>query len=249
MNNELLPQINTQDTGIQVVLKKIQDEDITPLSKRLFHIRLIAVVAVILAVCIVTVFLLSYIVFGIRMGGYASLLDLGLTGWQVFLMLFPWTLLLIDLALIGVLEWLLRSFKFCYRLPSLYLLPSVVVIVLLGGYVIDRFHVHDAVMGRSQDAAITFLKGFYESNKNPTPPPNEVGIFRATVTGISGNLLMVNFDDTMRATSTPIGVFVEDPAFLRTISVGERVFIKGQVVNGTLQAQAISKVFKPTRPF
>lgn len=120
------------------ILKNIETEDIKAYSKTHFLLRVILLIAVTIVTLIISVFLFNYVFFSLRISGHESLLGFGPQGVVPFLEFFPWPFLVVDIALIIILEWLLRKFRFGYRSPILYLLIGLFVVTVSAGYFIDR---------------------------------------------------------------------------------------------------------------
>ena len=103
-----------------------------------FVLQVAALVFLGLVVLLVSVFIFNFILFSIRINRTDLLLGHGPRGWGAFIRFFPWTLLIIDVALIALLEWLLRQFRFGNKVPVLYLLAGLLLATAVVGLVVDR---------------------------------------------------------------------------------------------------------------
>jgi hypothetical protein len=153
------------------VLEKIQTEHTPMHSQGYFALRIVALIVVAIAVLIFSVALCNFILFSLRINGPFSLLALGLPGLLLFIQIFPWTLLVLDILLIILLEWLLRKFPFGYRSPILYMLAGIVLVILAFGFLIDRgTHVNDDLLRRADQHGLPPpVRVFIESERQPDP--------------------------------------------------------------------------------
>ncbi len=120
------------------ILGKIRSHKVGMHPKYYFVLRVAAFAIVSLALLAVSVFILNFILFSIRINSQDVFLGFGPRGLGPFLAFFPWDLLAVDVALIAVLLWLLRQFKFGYRSPLLFMLLGVILFTLGLGFLLDR---------------------------------------------------------------------------------------------------------------
>jgi hypothetical protein len=114
----------------ELILQNIETNHIKAYSKAHFALRMILLVATAILILLVSICLFSYICFNLRTSGRAGIVP--------FLQFFPWTSLVIDIVLVSMLQWLLRNFRFGYRIPVLHLLLVLLVITGVAGYVVYR---------------------------------------------------------------------------------------------------------------
>ena len=107
-------------------------------SRLYFMLELGAFVGVVLSALAVTVFIFNFILFCLRLNHQDLLLFEGPGGWLAFLEYFPWMWLFFDVFLLVALLWMLRTFRWGWRIPALYLLGGVFALALLVGLVLDR---------------------------------------------------------------------------------------------------------------
>jgi hypothetical protein len=224
---------------IQNILEKIQKNELTLKPKTYFRLRFAAVAFVVAVVLVVSVFLSSLILFTIRASGQASLIGFGPAGWQVFLLLFPWGLSTVEIALIILLQRLLRSFRFGYKIPVLYLLGGVVFVMLVSGFLVDKTPLHNILLQQADSNQLPPPFGnLYEDARRPPPPG--YGIFLGTITSITGNTLILELFNPMDiGTTTTMTVILPPGQTTVEEKVGDRIFIQGKIINGEIQAQDI----------
>jgi hypothetical protein len=129
---------NEQKSIKNAILEKIGSSELHMHSKYYFYLRIVALVAVSAATFLVSIFILNFILFSIRINSDEQFLFMGPIGWGAFVQFFPWHLLALDVVLVGALLWLLRQFKFGYRSPLLFLLLGIFFFTLGAGFVVDR---------------------------------------------------------------------------------------------------------------
>lgn len=168
------------------ILGEIRQGKVNMRPRLYFTLTVAALVLVSFVVLVISVFIFNFILFSIRLNHQDSLLGFGPRGWGVFLAFFPWTLLLIDIALVLVLETLLRRFRFGYRVPVLYLLGGLVCLTVLTGAVLDR--------------GTAFNDQLFE-RRHELPPPLENFYVRARHHDI---------DDSLRGFGIPLPPDIDD---------------------------------------
>lgn len=153
------------------ILQKIREGEVVMRPKLYFTLRAVALVLVTLAVLALSVFICNFIFFTLRLNGHESLLSRP-GGLFLFLRFFPWGLVVLDVALVFLLEWMLRQFKFAYQRPTLYLSLALVAVVLSAGFVIDRgTPFNDRILMRADRGGLPppFVQ-IYEGSRRPLPP-------------------------------------------------------------------------------
>lgn len=120
------------------ILQEIRSGQLSMRPRIFFVLQVAALIAVALATLVVSVFILNFILFSIRLNRADMLLSFGPGGWLAFLQFFPWTLLVLDMLLVAVLQWLVRKFKFGYRMPALYMLAALLMLTVIAGALVDR---------------------------------------------------------------------------------------------------------------
>jgi hypothetical protein len=243
------------------VLDKIQAGDIHMRSKAFFIGKMIAIIVVALLILLTSAFFVSFISFSLRASGRLILLGFGWQGVKVFVLTFPWGLMLIDLVFVVILERMLRSFRFGYRSPLVYLLGGVLVIVVVGGLVLDEeTSLHSEVWHaeRSGSAPVFFFSTLYN---NVPQPPHDEGVFRGTVVfmGVASPggpaFFILKGDDP----DSDIGDFATTSIVWKVllppnmnaadnvdVGIGDRILVAGEVMPDGVHAYGIQKVPNPS---
>lgn len=153
---------NNKD-AIDNILEKIESNELECHSKTYFRIKSILLVALVVAVFALSILLLSFIFFSIRLSGQHMSFGFGRQNLAFLLLIFSWKLFTIDLVLIVFLSWLLRIFRFGYKIPVLYLLLSLLGILVFVGFVFDRkTSFHDRMLDRADRDELPFFGQAYE---------------------------------------------------------------------------------------
>ena len=113
------------------VLQQIQAGKISMKPKFHHLLKIISLVVVACFTLLISSFLVSFIVFSIVESGKLFLLGFGARGFLIFFFLFPWSLLVIEIAFIILLEWLIKKFKFGYRSSLTTLILVILCISIL----------------------------------------------------------------------------------------------------------------------
>ncbi len=221
----------TTDNLKNQILEKIRTKRVSMRPKIFFTLHVGALIVVGFCVLALSVFLFNYISFIVRLNSHDALLGFGPRGIELFLQVFPWPLLLLDLALVVLLEWLLRHFKFGYRRPALLLFAGLLLSSLIVGSFLDRgLRFNDNFLRRADRGMLPPpLGAFYEYARRP-PGPEE---YRGTITAINGTQLTVQLD------STTTTITIEAPPEHGDIAVGQRIFIFGHFGTSSIQAFGI----------
>lgn len=120
------------------VFERIRNERVHMRSRAYFIARVAGLVLLSIAALVVTIFLLNFILFSIRLNRQDLLLGAGPSGWAAFVWFFPWGWLALDVLLALALQWLLRTFRWGWRIPALYLFGGLAALSVVLGFAIDR---------------------------------------------------------------------------------------------------------------
>ena len=113
------------------VLGKIQAGEIHMKSKSYFVLRVILTIFVVLLILIISGLIISFILFSLKTSGRLFLLDFGMRGVMGFAFGFPWLLLFVDIVLLVILDYMLKSFRFGYHSPVVYLFLGTFIFALV----------------------------------------------------------------------------------------------------------------------
>jgi len=150
------------------VLDRIRRGELTMHSQLYFGLRLVTLIVVLFLALVVSVLLFAFLSFTIRVNFHAPVMDpLGRT-WFFFLHFFPWRLLFLDVILVVCAEWLLRSFRFAYRSPVLYLLFGLLALALALALFIDHTGFNDVMLDHARERGLPApFNDMYENAHHP----------------------------------------------------------------------------------
>lgn len=228
------------------VLERIRTDAVTQVSKSHFVVRMIFTISVAIVTLLVSISIFNFMFFSLRFHQHEMLLGFGSRGLLFFFVLFPWGLLIVDVLLVSLLEWLLRQFRFGYRIPILYLLGILLALTVSTGLFLDRVtSLNDNLLGQADHHKLPPpLNDLFEAMR--VPPPPEDGVCKCVITAIDGKKVTAYNQDL--GTSTQYNVTLPDnDGDDLPLKVGDTVFIAGDANNGTIRAFGMKR-FKGALP-
>lgn len=112
-------------------------------------------------VLLALLYLVSFVAFVLRQNGVWFAPIFGLRGWFAFLISLPWLLIVLSLIFIIILELLVRHFAFAYHRPLLYSLLGIMLVVLVGGFLVNRTTLHASLAQFSEKHQLPIAGPFY----------------------------------------------------------------------------------------
>ncbi len=219
------------------VLARIREKNISMRPKLYFTSQVALAGLVALTILVVSIAIVSFILFGLRVNGHEALLSFGLRGVSAFLLVLPWPLLVLDILLVIFLERLLRRFKFGYRSPILYLMVGLVGVAVVSGLLLDRgTPMNDALLHRAEHGGLPPPFGeLYEHAR--VPAPHDRGIYRGTILEIATTSLRLQHDDLDNDHDDTGYLVLLPPGFdIRPLFIGEKVYVAGDKEGDAIRA-------------
>ena len=211
------------------------------MKPRLFFVgKTVLVIFVAVLILLISVWLISFISFGLRLSGNESLLGFGTRGSLMFLTVFPWWLAVVDLVLIASLTWLVRRFTFGYRSSVLSLIVVLIVGGIVSGFLFDReTRFHDERFEEAEAGELFGpLESLYESAYSKAP--EEHGIFRGFVLEVFENSFVLTHDDHDNDEDDGTWTVRPPQSFdMKTIQPGDRVYVAGEREEGEIEAYGV----------
>lgn len=219
------------------VLEKIRTGNVHMRPKIYFVFKLLLVAAVAAATVIVAAWLVSFVIFSLRVSERSVLLGFGWRGIKMFLWLFPWRLLILEGVLIVILGLLLHYFRFGYRRPILYSLGGGILLSGVVAWIMSNGSLHETLLQQRQENNLPFIGSLYEKIEHPD---NSAEVLRGVIVQIEkGSLSIKNSDDD----EDLVRVLLPETMILgQMLHIGDEVFVAGELANDTLQAYGIQKV-------
>jgi hypothetical protein len=231
---------NLQQEIQQKVLERLKHGDVRMRSRTYFLGRIFLAAALSLLVLVLSAYVLSFIAFSIHESGEQFLLGFGVHGVEIFFALFPWLAILIDIVLILILEWLLQSFKFGYRISLLLLFGVVIVVSELIASAIALTPLHMSLLGMADRNNLPVIGEMYESIRDSH---DNQGIFRGSVASIQGNLIIITHnDDDHDADDGTRTIILPSGYSTSTLSIGDRVYVFGTATGTVIQALGVERL-------
>jgi len=213
----------------ETILESIRARKIGMHSKNYFYLRIAALVVVSTLVLLISIFILNFLLFSVRVSSQDVFLSFGPRGWSAFLAFFPWELLAIDAVLVGVLLLLLRQFKFGYKSPLLYMLGGLVALTLVAGFALDRTTgLNEHFLRQADEHRLPGAFGDFYGHARRPPPPGSGFCRHCTIVAIEGNVLTVEEVRSEGTTTRTILLPPNDPnATTSMLKVGDVIFVAG----------------------
>lgn len=225
------------NTIIEKVNAQISSGKVEMRSRAVFVLKSIALVLLSIFVFLASTLIINFIIFAVHMQSADALLQFGPRGWYAFLTFFPWRLLVVDVLGIILLIMLLRTFRFGYRVPLLYIGGAILIAASVFGFVLEQHTPMNDVLMREANRP-EMPRGiplFF--NRLHTPPPDE-GRCRCEVTAITDATHLSVRDVVTGESFTAI---IQDDAHGATtgLTVGDVVFMGGEMKDGVFEVFGI----------
>ena len=235
MNNNPL-QKNTLE---EQILEKIKKGKIQMKTKTHFVLKNVLVLFVSILVFCVSALLVSYIIFSIQTSNQIILLGFGIKGIELFFILFPWLVFLIDIILILILNALLRDFKISYRMPLIQVIAIIFILTILGGVALNDTHIHDNFMKSVEEGNFSALGSLYENLRKSLPSE---GIFKGKIIAINNDSITIKHNDADGDKDDWTQIVNVSDSQLANLQVGNNVFVYAHYQNGFMVARGIQKI-------
>lgn len=214
------------------VLKKIQSGDIEMKSKAYFALKTFGIVVGALFALGTLLYIVSFIMFALRMSGATTLHSFGLPGVLILFSSLPWMLILLAGLLFVVVEVLGRYFAFVYRRPLLYSIIAVIVIVGAIGMLVDKAELHPRISRFAEEKNIVGGAALY--NQYGKPQFKKSGIVFVTEITESGYLVKTARGESLVVSTSTNTRFPEGV----DIVVGDKIIVIGSKNSETQTIEA-----------
>lgn len=215
----------------EAVLRRIEQDCVKIKPKSYFVIKAVLLALCVFSIFVLSVILVSFIIFSLNTRGDLFLLGFGKRGIVKFILLFPWFLLSIDALLIVLLDYLVRRFRFGYHSPIIYLFLATLVFVTTFSYLINFTSLHSQLSDLARSRHIPFAESMYgDINKSR----HGEGIFRGIVSSVGDNYIVLkhsNFDGPDTELKIMVPADLNPKSFVHP---GEEIYIAGDIASGTV---------------
>ncbi len=236
--NKTENQINIKEK----VLDQIKSGKVSMRSKAYFLVKLGLLTFVTILTTLVSVFLLSFIIFSSSVDGSIFLVRFGGSGLYNFVLTLPWYLLVVDIFLLLFLDLLLKSFRFGYKSPVLYLFIGTFVVVTIVSTSINLTSFHQRVMNSVGGGKIPFFPNLYTGVGSEKQKP---GTWKGYVGKINGNSFKFRYVKGITGEFGDAEVFaVNEITVVGKLFEGDMVFVAGNILDNRIMAYGIKKLNK-----
>ena len=223
----------------ETILNEIHSGKVAMRPKFFFSLKVIATAFVASGILLVSIFILNFILFSIRVNSHDSLLGFGPRGVGTFLHFFPWGLLIADIIFLVVLERLLRQFRFGYKIPTLILFGSLILLSGVLATLLDReTPMNDRLFAQSRMHLLPPpMNALYAGARHL--PPSQGGVHKGIVSSVATSTFTIRFIDEGGETNpNDITVFLPPRASATTtgLQIGDTVLVAGDEEGATLYA-------------
>jgi|GEM_PF-894993 len=237
---------NTTEKIEPSALEKIRSGAVIAHSKNYFRLRVIALILVISLTFLVSIFLCSLVMFNLRVSGQAALIGFGNHGTLLFFLLFPWKLFLVNAVLIILSGLLLRSFRFGYKIPVLYLGIMFIIIMTIVGIAIDQVNfLHPVLLRNANNNSMPLFGGVYQRTERP--PLYIENIYRGKIISVDTDYFVASIENGKECCVPPAEYKIILPASFRAdkLKIGEFILIEGNAKDDTIVATEIEAIQEP----
>ena len=231
MNNQ-----EEKNSIAEKIISKIKKGEIKMKSKLSFILKITLLAVLSLALAFFVACLVGFIIFSLRASGAWYLPAFGFRAFGAFLHSIPWILILAVVALFIGLEMLILCFSFSYRRPIIYSILGIAILIILGGLIVDKTHLHPFLFDKAQRGRLPIMDKPYRDFGMPEFPDFQRGVvLELTDQGFSmenpkGEILNVIFTSGVKI---PPG-----------INIGEKdsVVVLGEKKDNTIEAAGVHKI-------
>ena len=219
------------------VFEKIRKGNIRIKPRIYFVMQVVLLVALSFLALALAVFIMSFVIFSLQESGEQFLLSFGHRGILTFLVLFPWTIFIIDILLFVIIEWLLRRFKFGHRIPVLYIFATIIGVAFIFSVIINFTQFHSFLLNKADNDELPVLGKWYESIHDSHAAQ---GVFRGNIISIQNNTFVMSHDDKdLDADDGTWTISLPSGSDILNLHIGDNVYVAGNVTGGIVHAYGI----------
>ncbi len=221
------------------VLNKIKQGKIKMKPKSYFIFKTLFFGAGVVFAFLLSVFLISFIIFLLRASGILNLPAYGLRGIAMFFGSLPWFLIIFTIIFIIVLEVFAKRFSIVYRKPLVYSILGIIIIILLVGVFIAKTPIHSKLFFKHAQKDKPSIVGLFYKKAFINSPED---IYFGTVLNVADNGFEI---ETKEGESFSVVAISKDRSrcsYNEDIQEGDMVMIIGDKDNSTIKAFKIRKI-------
>lgn len=143
------------------ILEKIEDGSITSHSRSYFYTKKIILVIGLILSGSISIFFGSFIIFSLRQNGGWFVPSFGWPGIGPFLYSIPWFFVGTMIIFLVLLNLLLRSYRFAYRRPLLYIITAVGLSFISITAIVAKIHLHEYLLTQAAESPLPLMRPMY----------------------------------------------------------------------------------------
>jgi glucan phosphoethanolaminetransferase (alkaline phosphatase superfamily) len=159
------------------VLAKIQVGQAKMKPKWYFMGRTLATIFTGVILAAVLVFLISFILFALKLSGAWFVPSFGARGLGLLFSSLPWILILVVLLFIVLLEWLIKKYSHVYHKPLLYSALGITLLAVVTGVAIAKTPLHQGAYEKAMQEKVPVVGPLYrqyDKRQHPSIHPGTV---------------------------------------------------------------------------
>lgn len=214
------------------IIDKIKSGEVAMKPKWYFVLRAFLFLCSMLFVALISVYLLTFIVFALHKTGVWFTPSFGMRGLMFLVVSSPWVLILVLFMFLGLLYVLVTHYSFSYRKPLVYsMIGSVLFVIAISSFVAQT-SIHDRVQTFVEAHQVPGFTTLYDAVGKERP----AGIAVGTISELVENGFVLQVDGEL--VTIKIGLLTRQPTG-KEYSIGDKVMVLGKKTDTTMQAFGI----------
>ena len=218
------------------ILEQVKAGKVKMRPRSYFVWRGVLLALLLITVVLFALFIVSFIVFSIRTSGLGYLSAFGVRGFMPFLGGLPWLLVLVAIALVVILEILVKQYSFAYKKPLLYSVVGVLVFVVAVGAFAGNAPFHEKFLERAHERRLPLAGGLYRGIGEKLPRNVYTGEVIEVVE--DGFVLLTRDGKSLDITVTSETRMPHGQTLLK----GQEVFVAGEMDGKTIKAFGVRRL-------
>lgn len=206
-------------------------------SKSFFILQTLLAAVGALILLMGALFLLSYLLFMIPASNISTLSSFGWRGALSFILLFPWIWFGLALAILFILELVVRHTTETYHFSLLRVFAWLAAISIVGSALVELTPLHHSLLLQADRNQLPLIGPLYEAIHDSHQAQ---GIYRGTVSTLTNDGFVISHNDTDRDSDDGTWTIIAPADFDRTsVVVGNKAYVAGDLHNGLVYAYGI----------
>ncbi len=215
------------------LMKKINEGELSMKPRWHFILKTFLFTVAVLLMALITVYLLSFVMFVLHENGVWFAPAFGAAGLVIFIVSSPWIIISLVGLFCFLLYLLVRNYAFSYRKPFVYSLIGVVFVVIALSSLIQQTTMHRRVHNFALERNVPGLAPFYRQAEDFRPRD----MTRGAIVGIGDDRVTIKNenDENLIVVITKITKQPKDTVY----KVNDEILVFGPIENGTIKARGI----------